>query len=74
MPYIDVQRLNNLWQGITKQITPYGVHIRMLGKNQIKNLNTITKYVTKYCTKSENVFKTRAYAISNGINKKSLIN
>ena len=72
MPYVDVQRLNNLWQGITKQITPYGVHIRILGKNQIKNLNTITKYVTKYCTKSENVFDTRAYAISNAINKQQI--
>ena len=68
MPYIDVKRLNSLWEGIIKQHTPFGVHVRMLSQNTKKTIQTITKYVTKYCTKSENEFSSRAYAISNDIN------
>ena len=68
MPFIDVQRLNSLWEGIIKQHTPYGVHIRC----QTKNIRTIVRYVTKYCTKSENSFDSRAYAISNDLNKQQI--
>lgn len=68
LPFIDVQRLNSLWCNVIKQHSKNALNLIL----HTESMKTITNYLTKYCVKSENVFKSKAYAISQGINKQQI--
>ena len=68
MQFVEAQRLNSIWCNIIKQRSKNALHIRL----QSKNIRKLCSYVTKYCSKSENVFSSRAYSISNDINLRQI--
>ena len=72
MPYRPHGVIRDYWRKITGQDVKI-VNIQAVYNN---NLNILLNYVTKYCTedpeKKRDVFKSRAFGISNAINKQNL--
>jgi len=79
LPFIDINKLRNRWYSVISQHDvklKYGLnyaylHYDIINKkrrNKWNMLRYVAKYLSKYCAKSERIYKSKVYEVSYGIN------
>ena len=79
LPFIDIDKLRNRWYSIISQHDvklKYGLNYTYLHydiknkkrRNKWNMLRYVAKYLSKYCAKSERIYKSKVYEVSFGIN------
>jgi len=79
LPFIDINKLRNRWYSIISQHDvklKYGLNYAYLHydiknkkrRNKWNMLRYVAKYLSKYCAKSERIYKSKVYEVSYNIN------
>lgn len=75
IPFFDIQKLENTWSTIIRHKYPHlsshnnSIRLPNSGKygNLVTGVHTVAEYIAKYCSKSNERYKFRAYQISKGL-------
>ena len=79
LPFIDINKLRSRWYSVISQHDvelKYGLNYAYLHyddknkkrRNKWNMLRYVAKYLSKYCAKSERIYKSKVYEVSYGIN------